>query len=216
MIYPKNFNDFFSNEVKKLYFCHLLKEYNNIKKHHKLLPSEDKIFMCFNYFDIDKLKVVILGQDPYPNANYANGLAFAVNQNCNIPRSLQNIFKEIQNEYGKVNTDKTLLSWVKQGVLLLNTSLCVVENEPNSCSQLGWSIFIKNFIEYCNKNISNIVYLLWGKNAQSFKGFINDNDNLILTSGHPSPYSCKLFLGNNHFIKCNQYLKTHNKKEITW
>lgn len=215
MILPKYFIEFFSKEKDKEYFIDIFNKYDLLKRDHILFPKEEEIFRAFNFFDIKDLKVVILGQDPYYINGYANGLAFAVNKECVIPKSLQNIFKEIRNEYYYIHTDRTLVSWAKQGVLLLNTSLCVIENEPNSCSNMGWNIMVKNFIDYCNKNTKNIVYLLWGNNAKSFIPYIS-KDNYILSSGHPSPLSAKYFFNNNHFVKCNEYLIKHNKEPIVW
>ena len=203
-------------EEKKPYFTKLMSAYSELKKSHQLFPPEPLTFNAFNYFDLAQLKVIILGQDPYYTLGYANGLAFAVNADQPTPKSLQNIFKEVVNEYGVVNADKTLISWAKQGVLLLNTSLCVINNQPNSCKDLGWTFFVKDFIAYCNENAKHLVYLLWGNNAINFKKEIDEKNNLVLTSSHPSPLSCKGFFYNQHFKLCNQYLQTFWHTCITW
>lgn len=216
MLLPRFFKDFFKSQISQSYFQKIVENYDNLKQNNILFPTEDLIFNCFNFFDVDKLEVVIIGQDPYYIEGYANGLAFAVNSNQPIPKSLQNIFKEIKNEFGIIHTDKTLISWEKQGVLLLNTSLCVIKNQPNSCKDMGWDIFVKNFILYCNVHCSNLVYMLWGNNAKSFGCFVNQNNNLVLTSSHPSPLSVINFFHNNHFLLCNRYLSIHKKKEISW
>lgn len=216
MVLPKYFHQFFDSQVSQEYFKKLEEKYNKLKQEKIIYPSDNLVFNCFNFFDVDKLSVIILGQDPYYTAGYANGLAFAVNKEQVIPKSLHNIFKEIKNEFNELHTDKTLISWAEQGVLLLNTSLCVIKDQPNSCKDLGWNTFIKNFILYCNTHCKNLVYLLWGNNAKRFSIFINQKNNLVLFSAHPSPLSATRFFNNNHFLSCNEYLASHNKKKIIW
>ncbi len=213
---PRYFLEFIKQEIRKEYFKILEQKYDLLKQGHILFPKEELIFNCFNYFDVNDLKVIILGQDPYYLNGYANGLAFAVNNDCKIPKSLNNIFLEIQDEYNVLKTDRTLISWAKQGVLLLNTSLCVIENKPNSCKDLGWSEFVRNLIFYLNQKKQNLVYLLWGNNAKQFSKYINEKNNFVLTSAHPSPLSAKNFFHNNHFKKCNEYLLNHNLNPIEW
>ena len=164
-------------------------------------------------------KVVIIGQDPYHGRNQANGLAFAVNKDCRIPPSLKNIMK-VSN-----CSDRTLLSWSNQGVLLLNTVLTVEEKKPNSHVKIGWEINTKNFIRHINYTYSNVVFMLWGKSAQSnFIKLIDQNRHLILKSTHPSGFSCLKtgtscgdpFMKCSHFKKANEYLERNGKAPIQW
>ena len=216
MFYPKYFQEFFNIETKKPYFLKLVEKYNLLKRNYVLFPNEENIFKAFDYFDLNDLKVIILGQDPYYIEGYANGLAFAVNKNVKIPKSLINIFQEVYNEYQTIKTDRTLISWAKQGVLLLNTSLLVIKDQPNSLKDLGWNIFIKDFFNYLKQNKKHVVYMLWGNNAKSFINNIDINSNLVLLSAHPSPLSAKNFFHNNHFKKCNEYLIKNLNTEIEW
>lgn len=216
MLYPKYFKDFFQVETKKPYFLELVNKYNLLKQKYLLFPKEEDIFKAFDYFDLNELKVIILGQDPYYIEGYANGLAFAVNKNIKIPKSLINIFQEVYFEYGTIKTDRTLISWAKQGILLLNTSLLVIKDQPNSLKDLGWNVFITNFFQYLKQNKNHLVYMLWGNNAKSFLNQIDQENNLVLLSAHPSPLSAKNFFHNNHFKKCNEYLIKNFSTKIEW
>ena len=153
-------------------------------------------------------QVVIVGQDPYHGEKQANGLSFAVNDGITLPPSLKNIYKEIQSDLENAPLSSGDLSrWARQGVLMLNSVLTVTANNPASHRDKGWEKFTDAVIKTLNKNRPNIVYLLWGKYAQT-KGEVIDRDkNLVLISGHPSPYSAHLFFGNHHFSHCNEYLK---------
>jgi uracil-DNA glycosylase len=165
----------------------------------------------------EEVKVVIVGQDPYHGKNQANGLSFAVNPDMALPPSLKNMYKEIQDDLAIVPQQNGDLSrWAKQGVLMLNSVLTVQASKPASHKAKGWELFTDAVLRSLNKKRQNIVYLLWGKYAQE-KGTIIDRDtNLVLTSGHPSPYSAHLFFGNRHFSRCNFYLEQHNKTPIDW
>ena len=214
LIMKTNWKCFILQEAKKLYFKKMWSFLNNEYKSKNIFPPRNKIFACFQYFDFEATKAVIVGQDPYYTKGYANGLAFAVNHDCSTPKSLINIFKEIKNEYGKINTDQTLVSWAKQGVLLLNRTLTVEENKPNSHKAIGWNIFTNNLIKFINENTENIVFVLWGNNAKQLKSLIDQNKHKIITCPHPSPLSANYgFFGSNCFKKVNLYL---NDKKIIW
>ena len=158
-----------------------------------------------------------MGQDPYHGEKQANGLSFAVNDGITLPPSLKNIYKEIYDDLGITCLSSGDLSrWAKQGVLMLNSVLTVAANNPASHKEKGWEKFTDAAIKSLNENREHIVYLFWGKYAQTKGEVINRQKNLILTSGHPSPYSAQLFFGNHHFSKCNKYLKEHNLKPIDW
>ena len=180
-------------------------------------PSAKNIFRAFDLCPLDKVKVVIVGQDPYHGAHQANGLSFSVNDGINLPPSLQNIYKEIHNDLDITPLSSgDLTRWANQGVLMLNSVLTVLANKPASHSGLGWEQFTDAVIKALNENRSNVVYMLWGKYAQA-KGEVIDRDkNLVLTSAHPSPYSATNFFGNHHFSLCNKYLEEHGLSHIDW
>ena len=183
----------------------------------KVYPPAKNIFRAFDLCPLDKVKVVIVGQDPYHGEKQANGLSFAVNDGITLPPSLKNIFKEIQDDLGIAPLPSGDLSrWADQGVLMLNSVLTVAANIPASHKEKGWEKFTDAAIKSLNENRKNIVYLLWGKYAQSKGEVIDRKKNLVLTSGHPSPYSAHLFFGNHHFSKCNKYLINNGAKEINW
>lgn len=183
------------------------------------LPNSLLIFNCFNYFNTFDLKVIILGQDPYQNEGYANGLAFSVpnniklkNGNPFIPASLQNIFKELERCYNIKRINTELYDWSKQGVLLLNTALTVSIN--NSGSHINkWKIFTYKLLEWISLNINaKISIICWGKYAMKYSILFNRDNHKILYHSHPSPLSRTQFVGNNNFIDCNNWLE----KPIIW
>lgn len=206
-----------NSEFEKPYWSQLTEFVRSQYQKGKVYPPAPNIFRAFDLCPFDKVKVVIIGQDPYHGANQANGLSFAVNDGVSLPPSLQNIFKEIHNDLGITPMPSGDLSrWAKQGVLMLNAVLTVAAGSPASHKEKGWETFTSAAIKALNDNRENIVYLLWGKYAQ-VKGEIIDRDkNLVLTSAHPSPYSASMFFGNHHFSKANEYLKTHNIELIDW
>ena len=168
---------------------------------------------------LSKLKVVIIGQDPYHQQSQANGLSFSVCKDVRIPPSLNNIFKELNNDVNKPlpsNGDLTYLS--KQGVLLLNSCLSVRESLPGSHYNFGWEIFTDKIISIISEKKSNVVFLLWGNKSISKSKLIDTNKHLILTSGHPSPLSANrgYWFGNRHFSKTNNYLKNNRLNQISW
>ncbi|MEG1499679.1 MAG: uracil-DNA glycosylase [Clostridia bacterium] len=178
-------------------------------------PEEKDVFNALNAVLPKDVKVVILGQDPYHNGA-AHGFAFSV-KTGKIPKSLQNIYKEIESDTKKKSTTNgNLESWANQGVLLLNTCLSVRKGEPASHKNKGWEEIVKKILSFISTNFKNNVFILWGNNAKSFIKDIDAEGNLILSSAHPSPLSCKNFYGCKHFSKCNAYLKNNNKKEIDW
>ncbi|WP_407415378.1 uracil-DNA glycosylase [Methanobrevibacter sp.] len=183
-----------------------------------IYPPYDEIFNAFKLTDIEDVKVVILGQDPYHEEGQAHGLAFSTPEGRPIPRSLKNIFKEINAEYGyPIPESGCLESWAKQGVFLLNTVLTVEDGNANSHSKCGWQTFTDNVIKLLNEQKQPIVFLLWGKQAEKKKEFLTNPNHLVLVTSHPSPFSARRgFLGSNHFKLANDYLKRNNIKEIDW
>ncbi len=183
----------------------------------KVYPPAANIFRAFDLCPFDKVKVVIVGQDPYHGMRQANGLSFSVNEGIPLPPSLKNIYQEIQNDTGITPSPSgDLTRWATQGVLMLNSVLTVLASQPASHAKVGWEQFTDAVIQSLNAERKNIVYILWGKYAQTKGLVINQEQNLVLTSAHPSPYSVTKFYGNHHFTKCNEYLKQHDLTPIDW
>ena len=214
----KSWKKILNSEFKKEYFNSLVTFLKDEYKNNIIYPPGKKIFSSFDYCPFDKVKVVIIGQDPYHGINQANGLCFSVNKEIKIPPSLLNIFKEIKNDIGiDIPDNGNLKRWAIQGVLLLNSVLTVRKNLPGSHSNRGWETFTDKVISIISKNKNNIVFLLWGSYAMSKQKNIDQNKHLILTSSHPSPFSAyNSFFNSFHFSKTNKYLKKNNIKEIKW
>lgn len=180
-------------------------------------PPAKQVFRAFDLCPFEKTKVVIVGQDPYHGPNQANGLCFAVNDGVGLPPSLKNIYKEIKSDLGINSSDSgDLTRWASQGVLMLNSVLTVLANTPASHKDMGWEQFTDAVIHSLNAKKKHVVYMLWGKYAQAKGSVIDRENNLVLTSGHPSPFSATLFFNNHHFSKCNSYLEKHGLSPIDW
>jgi uracil-DNA glycosylase len=204
-------------EFAKPYWESLTKVVRDQYKITAVYPPARNIFRAFDLCPFNKVKVVIVGQDPYHGVSQANGLSFSVNNGIAIPPSLQNIYKEIHDDLGIVPSSSGDLSrWARQGVLMLNSVLTVLANKPASHSKIGWEQFTDSAIQALNKHRSHIVYMLWGRYAQTKGDVIDRKKNLVLTSAHPSPYSAAYFFGNHHFSKCNEYLTKHGIAPIDW
>jgi uracil-DNA glycosylase len=206
----------FEKEYLKKLASYLLSEE---KKGISIFPPKDLIFSAFNHTPFEKVKVVILGQDPYHGINQANGLAFSVNQGVVIPPSLKNIFKELHLEYPDFRhpTHGDLSQWADQGVLLLNATLTVENSKAGSHQNQGWEHFTDKVIQVLSQKRTGIIFLLWGKFAQAKSKLIDLNKHEILTASHPSPLSAyNGFLGCNHFKKTNEILEKAGKDQINW
>ena len=209
-----------ADEFQKSYFLELatavVKEYAN----GICFPPEDLIFAAFNHCFFEDIKVVIIGQDPYHGKGEANGLCFSVNDGVKIPPSLRNIFQEINSDLDRIFLPESgnLERWAKQGVLLLNASLTVREDQPNSHKHLKWNVFTDAVIQKISDENEHTVFLLWGNFAQQKGSKINREKHLVLESGHPSPMSAnqKKWFGHKHFSQTNLYLKSIGKQEIDW
>ena len=215
----KGWKDFFEEQIKQEYFQKIIAFLANETALQKIIyPAEQDIFKAFENTPFEKTKVVLLGQDPYHNAGQAMGLSFSVKNGTALPPSLVNIFKELKNDLGIENSIHGELSyWAKQGVLLLNAALTVEENKPMSHSQIGWHHLTDSVIQKLSDKRENLVFILWGKFAQSKKNLIDETKHLILQTVHPSPLSAyRGFFGCGHFSKTNQYLKEHKIEEIDW
>ncbi|MDB5118889.1 MAG: uracil-DNA glycosylase [Sphingobacteriales bacterium] len=186
---------------------------------HVLYPPNALIFNAFEHTPFEKVKVVILGQDPYHGPGQAHGLSFSVQKGTPFPPSLQNIFKELKidiPEY-KYPTTGDLTPWADQGVLLLNATLTVEANKPGSHQKLGWEKFTDKVIEELSNRKSGIVFLLWGKYAQAKGELIDSNKHFILKAPHPSPFSAHSgFFGCKHFSKTNEILEKQGLEPIDW
>ena len=219
---PAEWNNIISEEFDKLYFKGLTKKVRGEYVKQVVYPPPKKIFRAFELCKPDDICVVILGQDPYHTPGVADGLAFSTLSENKVPPSLQNIFKEIESEYGQgtkniCNKDPDLTRWAKQGVLLLNASLSVRKGEANSHADYGWHTFTDAVISAISQHNTHVVFMLWGAFAQQKSQLIDEDKHLILTAPHPSPFSAHLgFLGCNHFKQVNIYLKDNNKGEIDW
>ena len=215
-----SWHEILSEEFQKPYFNLLMKAVENEYQNHVCFPPKEFIFSAFNQFDFNDLKVVIIGQDPYHGEGEANGLCFSVNDNVKIPPSLLNIFKEINLDFGTIFLPNSgnLERWAKQGILLLNATLTVRKDLPNSHKHLSWNIFTDTVIKKISEENSNIVFLLWGNFAIQKEKLIDHSKHKILKSGHPSPMSANQgkWFGNKHFSQTNDYLKSIGKPEIQW
>ncbi len=210
--------EFIQKESLKKYFIDLQifleKEYAT----ENVYPKREQIYSAFQLTPLSKVKVVILGQDPYHGHNQAHGLAFSVKPGVKKPPSLRNIYKEIENDlHISMSESGTLTKWAEQGVFLLNTVLTVRESEPGSHNGKGWEIFTDNVITSLNDSEQPIVFMLWGKQAQGKEKYITNPDHLVLKAAHPSPLSAhRGFFGCRHFSKANHFLRSHNIDTIDW
>lgn len=208
---------FLESEFNKPYFQELSRFLANAYSTKTIFPKKTQVFRAFTT-DLNQVKVVILGQDPYHTPGAAHGLAFSVPDTAPIPPSLQNIYKEIDNEYGEHhNQTGNLKSWQSQGVLLLNNVLTVEAHQAGSHRGKGWEIFTEATIKYLNETRPHLVFMLWGRDARSKAPLLDKDKHLVLESPHPSPLSAYHgFFGNNHFRLCNDFLRSHNETEIIW
>lgn len=183
-----------------------------------ILPKEEDIFNALKYTHLQDVKVVILGQDPYPNKHHAHGLSFSIpKKEPDIPRTLKNIFKEIESDLGIKNISGNLESWAKQGVLLLNRVLTVEEGLSNSHKSKGWEKLTEAIIKTVNEKCPHVVFILWGNLAQTVEKWIDTTKHLVLKSAHPSPLSAsRSFFGSKCFSKTNEFLKAHHLPKIDW
>ncbi|WP_152221036.1 uracil-DNA glycosylase [Pseudomonas sp. SCB32] len=183
-----------------------------------IFPPGPLIFNALNTTPLDRIKVVIIGQDPYHGPGQAHGLCFSVQPGVPTPPSLQNIYKELQRDLNiPIPNHGYLQHWAEQGVLLLNTSLTVEQARAGSHAQAGWGPFTDKVIEIVSQRCENLVFLLWGSHAQSKQKLIDAQKHLVLKSAHPSPLSAyRGFLGNGHFSRTNKFLEQHGLAPIDW
>ena len=217
---PSSWIQYLEEELNQSYMKDLKKKLIECQnKNITVYPEKSKIFNAFHLTPFQKIKVVILGQDPYHGPGQAHGLSFSVPHNIKTPPSLMNIFKELDSDL-KVEINKTngnLEHWAKQGVFLLNTTLTVEESKPMSHKDFGWNIFTDKVIEIINNHRNNIVFILWGAHAHSKTHLIDSSKHLILKSVHPSPLSShRGFFGSRPFSQTNNYLESKEIDKIVW
>ena len=207
-----------SAEFKKPYYAKLYQEVREEYGSHQIFPEAEDIFNAFHYTPLSEVKVVILGQDPYHNVGQAHGLCFSVKPDVEIPPSLVNIYQELQDDLGcYVPNNGYLVKWAKQGVLLLNTVLTVRAHEANSHRGIGWESFTDAAIRILNEQDRPIVFILWGRPAQTKKAMLNHPKHLVLEAPHPSPLSAyRGFFGSKPFSKTNQFLEQNGLLPIDW
>jgi len=206
-----------ASEFEKDYFIQLTSFVRNEYQTKAVFPPAKLIFNAFDHTPFDKVKVVILGQDPYHNVGQAHGLSFSVNDGVRIPPSLVNIFKEINDDLGiPVSKSGNLTRWADQGVFLLNATLTVEAHQAGSHQNKGWETFTDAAIKQLSDNRENIVFMLWGSYAQKKEMLINTDKHLILKAPHPSPLARGGFFGNKHFSQANNYLISKGITPINW
>ena len=207
-----------NEEFSKEYYASLREFLKEEYKTQTVYPSMYDIFNALKYTSYNDTRVVILGQDPYHGPGQAHGLCFSVKRGVQLPPSLQNIFKELKNEYGMQTPDcGELTGWAKQGVLLLNTTLTVRRGAPQSHKGKGWERFTDEVIKLINKKEAPVVFMLWGGNARAKKALITNPNHLLLECAHPSPLSAyNGFFGCQHFLLANEFLKKTGNAEIDW
>lgn len=213
-----SWDNILQEEYKQEYFKNIVKFINKEYKEKIIFPPKSRILRALALTDYNKVKVVILGQDPYHGTGEANGLAFAVSDGIKLPPSLQNIYKELQDDLGiepaKVGN---LECWAREGVLLLNAVLTVEKDKAASHKSVGWERFTDAIIKKLNEKDSPVVFILWGNFAKSKKAYITNPNHYIVESTHPSPFSARYgFFGSKPFSRTNAYLKSKGIEEIDW
>ncbi len=207
-----------ADEFEKPYFSLLTSFVRKEYQTKQIFPPASLIFNAFNLCPFDKVKVVIIGQDPYHEVGQAHGLCFSVNDGVKFPPSLVNIFKEIERDYGKpMPQSGNLVRWANQGVFLLNATLTVCQGAAGSHQNKGWEEFTDRVIKEISDRKEHVVFLLWGSYAQRKGLVIDEKKHLVLKAVHPSPLSAyRGFIGCGHFRKANEYLTQHGETPIEW
>lgn len=213
-------HDVIGAEKEKAYFQSIMQYVANERSNGKMIyPAQKDVFNAFRFTPFSDIKVVILGQDPYHGPNQAHGLSFSVLPGIKPPPSLQNMYKELANDIAgfQIPHHGYLGYWAEQGILLLNNVLTVQAGQAHSHAKIGWEEFTDHVIDVINKNLSGVIFLLWGSPAQKKGQFIDRQKHHVLTAVHPSPLSAhRGFFGCQHFSKTNVILKQQGKKPIDW
>lgn len=213
----KSWEKILQDEMEKPYFRKLMEELDKAYEQGKVYPEKQEIFQAFRLTPYDRVKVVLLGQDPYHGKGQAEGLAFSVKKGVKIPPSLRNIFKELEEDLKIEKPDHgSLVSWAKEGVLLLNTVLTVEEGKANAHAGMGWKIFTDRVIEKLGQREDPLVFILWGNQAKEKEKFIAEHHRII-SSVHPSPLSARRgFFGSKPFSKTNDFLQEMGTSPVNW
>ena len=213
MTWKEIMHDYLESQDYKDLMARVSEEYRN----YQVFPPKDLVFNALKLTPYDNVKCVWIGQDPYHDDGQAMGLSFSVPDGVKIPPSLQNIYKEINAEFGcPIPTTGNLTQLAERGVLMLNSVLTVRAHQPTSHKHLGWEQCTDEIIKAVNAKDDPVVFMLWGNFAKQKAKLITNPKHLILTSGHPSPLSVRYFLGNNHFKQCNEFLEKNGKEPIDW
>ena len=212
-----NWSELIQTEQEKDYFKNLLDFLVKERSQYVIYPKNEEVFNAFRMTPFETVKVVLIGQDPYHGPNQAMGLSFAVNKEVTLPKSLINIFKELDQDLGIKNKSGDLSHWAQQGVLLLNTSLTVRAGEPSSHAKCGWEAFTFAMIQALCTQRKDLVFILWGNHARQFSSVARNNGHQVIESVHPSPLSANRgFFGSKPFSKTNDYLFKLGKTPIDW
>ncbi len=205
-------------EQEQAYYQELMQFLDQEYQEKQIFPPRTELFSAFQYCDMDQIKVVILGQDPYHEKNQAHGLAFSVRKGIKIPPSLRNIYKELHDDLNiAMPSHGCLIDWAKQGVFMLNAVLSVQEGKAGSHHNKGWETFTDHVIQTVNEQCESVVFVLWGAPAQRKQSLIDSNKHAVLCAPHPSPLSAyRGFFGSKPFSQINDYLKAHQREEINW
>lgn len=205
-------------EQEQAYYQELMQFLDQEYQEKQIFPPRTELFSAFQYCDMDQIKVVILGQDPYHEKNQAHGLAFSVRKGIKLPPSLRNIYKELHDDLNiAMPSHGCLIDWAKQGVFMLNAVLSVQEGKAGSHHNKGWETFTDHVIQTVNEQCESVVFVLWGAPAQRKQSLIDSNKHAVLCAPHPSPLSAyRGFFGSKPFSQINDYLKAHQREEINW
>lgn len=214
-MFNNSWDKILEEEMNKEYFLNIKNFIKEERTKKIIFPSKEDLFKAFKLTEFDKIKVVIIGQDPYHGKNEAMGLCFSVRKGITMPPSLRNIFKELEDDLGIKRTDTDLTDWANQGIFLLNTVLTVEKDKANSHKDIGWQEFTDFVIKEINDKKDNVIFVLWGGQAQKKKSLITNKSHYIIESAHPSPLSVyRGFFGSKPFSKINNYLKSKGIQEI--
>ena len=214
-MFNNSWDKILEEEMNKEYFLSIKKFIKEERTKKTIFPSKEDLFKAFKLTEFNKIKVVIIGQDPYHGENEAMGLCFSVRKGITMPPSLRNIFKELEDDLGIKRTNTDLTDWANQGIFLLNTVLTVEKDKANSHKDIGWQEFTDFVIKEINDKKDNVIFVLWGGQAQKKKSLITNKSHYIIESAHPSPLSVyRGFFGSKPFSKINNYLKSKGIQEI--
>lgn len=212
-----NWDNVLSDIFKSEYFKNLMDKVDEEYNTKTIYPKKEDLFRALINTDYNDVKVVIVGQDPYHGEGEAMGLSFSVNDGIKLPPSLKNIYKELFEDLGVTRLSGDLTNWTKEGVLLLNSTLTVIKDNPASHAKIGWDKFTDEIIRKVNEKDEPVVFILWGNFAKGKKELITNPKHLVIESAHPSPFSARNgYFGSRPFSKTNEFLKKNNIKEINW